>query len=245
MEKARGEGEEHESGTAGDAQESDDLREIERLVTAFHLKDTVRTGWTLRGVPHPESVADHSWGTALLCFLYAEDAGVDVGEALAVAVVHDIAEAITGDSPRRVDPRDEPISRAEKATRERDAIRKLCAGLDPRRAERLSASWGSYEDRVEPAALFARDMNLIDMVLTALVYRKEGRYGDPSATPNRSVGAAEEKATDHGLSVYDALDEFFETSRPRLRTEVGRRLFRQVELAYRSIGGHGHVDDAK
>jgi putative hydrolases of HD superfamily len=222
---------------AWDRQEPEDRREIERLVTAFHLKDTVRTGWTLRGVPHPESVADHSWGTALLCLLYAEEAGVDVGEALAVAVVHDVAEAITGDYPRRVDLRDEPISRAEKTTRERDAIRKLCSGLDPRRADRLSASWRAYEDRVDPAALFARDMNLVDMVLTALVYRKEGRYRRPCATESPSAGYGDDGVVaDHGLSAYDALDEFFETARPRLRTDVGRRLFRQVEVAYRLVG---------
>jgi len=45
---------------------------------AYRLKDTVRAGWVLRGIRDPESVADHSWGTALLCMIYGPSAGIDV-----------------------------------------------------------------------------------------------------------------------------------------------------------------------
>lgn len=52
----------------------------------------------MRGVETPESVADHSWGTALLVLMCAP-AGLDVSRALAMATVHDLAEARVGDIP--------------------------------------------------------------------------------------------------------------------------------------------------
>jgi len=45
----------------------------------LQLKQTLRTGWVLRGVPRAESVADHSWHVALLSlFLLRPDSSLDV-----------------------------------------------------------------------------------------------------------------------------------------------------------------------
>ncbi|HUZ18272.1 MAG TPA: HD domain-containing protein, partial [Spirochaetia bacterium] len=49
---------------------------IDALLRIYGLKDEPRAGWVLRGIRDPESVADHSWGSALLCHLYAAEAGV-------------------------------------------------------------------------------------------------------------------------------------------------------------------------
>src|SRR5690606_5214441 len=89
---------------------------------AFRLKDEARGGWLLRGVRDPESVAAHSWGTALLCLLYADDAGVDRDRAMVMALVHDLAEARTGDVVARADAADREVSEAVKATLEAAAI---------------------------------------------------------------------------------------------------------------------------
>src|SRR3954452_699321 len=70
------------------------LHHIERLKTA------PRTGWIDRGVPpgEAESIADHSFRTALLAWMAAEPA-LDRDRVLKLALVHDLAEAITGDIP--------------------------------------------------------------------------------------------------------------------------------------------------
>ncbi len=70
--------------------------DLDALLHAYGLKDEARQGWVLRGIVDPESVAAHSWGTSLLCLLFAEDAGVDPGEALAISTVHDLAERGSG-----------------------------------------------------------------------------------------------------------------------------------------------------
>ncbi len=73
---------------------------------ALKLKSVPRTGWLDRGVPllQVESVADHSLGVALLawgCALQrrAEGVAIDPERVLMLAILHDLAEAKTGDVP--------------------------------------------------------------------------------------------------------------------------------------------------
>ncbi|MFW5688003.1 MAG: HD domain-containing protein [Spirochaetota bacterium] len=191
---------------------------INALIEAYRLKDEVRTGWTLRGVRDPESVADHSWGTAYLVLLYADEAEVDRARALEIALVHDLAEAKTGDVATRVAAMRDPRRVEEKARRERGAMDELMEAYTPQRASRVRGLWEEYEATATPEAVLVREMNLIDMCLQAYVYEESERY-DPDA-PN-----------DH-FPDYRGLDEFFATTAPRLRTPVGERLFREIAEAY-------------
>jgi len=181
---------------------------------AYRLKDEPRVGWVMHGVAGPESVAAHSWGTAYLCLLFAADAGVYLGRALAIALVHDLAEATTGDFAARAAATDRPVSEAEKARLERDAIADL---LPPRQAA-LHELWRAYEDRADPAARFVRDMNLIDMCLQALLYEREARYDADVQVPSEGG--------------HRHLDEFFLSAEWRLEGEVAKRLFGSVRLEY-------------
>lgn len=195
---------------------------LDALLQMAHLKEQVRTGWTLRGVKQPESVADHSWATALLCLVYAPEAGVDRSRAVEIAVVHDLAEAITGDVPTRVATLDERTRAARKASSERTAMNELLQATDPVAAESIRSLWEEYEGRSTEEARFVRDMNLIDMCMQALTYERDGRH--------------DSSAQDDG-SGYPGLSEFFATSEPRLSTHVGRRLFRELAARYEELPG--------
>src|ERR671916_2692003 len=76
------------------------------LLELQRLKRLDRTGWVLRGrPPGAESVAAHSYGVALAAMLLADEVRargveVDVGRVLRIALLHDLAEARTGDMPR-------------------------------------------------------------------------------------------------------------------------------------------------
>jgi putative hydrolase of HD superfamily len=71
---------------------------IDFLQSASALKDTLRTGRTASG--RQESTADHSWRLCLLVMLLADHLDtVDLVRLLQLCVVHDLAEAITGDVP--------------------------------------------------------------------------------------------------------------------------------------------------
>ena len=218
---------------------------IEQLLSVYRLKDEIRAGWVIRSVLEPESVADHSWGTALLCLLNAGEAGVDADPAIRMALVHDIAEAEVGDIPRRVDESDQPVSRGEKARREHEAILRLAGGALDGAVE----LWREYEAGETPVARFVRDMNRIDMCLQALYYERAGRRR-VDATPERAADVPAADAPAAGApagatrprgaggtpaAAWEALDEFFATARPRLATGVGRRLFAAIESRYRAL----------
>ena len=191
---------------------------LELWLEVLGLKDEPRAGWVLRGVSNPESVADHSWGTALLALVFAADAGVDAGRAVNIALVHDLAEVRVGDVPRRVDPNRQTMTPQAKAIAEAEAIEEL-AGHPV--TVPFGELWREYEAGTSAEARFVRDMNLIDLCLQALYYERNRRY--------RST-----HATEREFPTYRALDEFFATSRPRLQTEVGRALFVRAHAAYQA-----------
>lgn len=151
----------------------------------------------MRGVDGAESVADHSWGTALLCLHFAAAAraelpSLDADRALAMAVVHDLAEVATGDTP--YDPA-APADRALKAARERAALDRLFP--DDHGAQTI-ALWQEYEEARTDTARFVRDMNLVEMCLQAKRYQE--RDGHP------------------------LIGEFSASSRPRAGTDLARGL---------------------
>lgn len=61
------------------------------------LKDLVRSGYAFLGAGK-ETVAEHSFMTAFICYCLAKlEPGVDGEKLVAMALVHDLAEARTGD----------------------------------------------------------------------------------------------------------------------------------------------------
>lgn len=194
---------------------------IDALLDAYTLKDERRTGWQLRGVRDPESVAAHSWGVAYLVLAlgdrFCDDLpSVDRDRALRLAVVHDVAEATTGDIPTRADPTAETPDAADKTAAERDAMHELAGPLP----DHVCDAWETYERRASPEAVLVKECDLLDVCLQALVYERADRYdpaaGDPAA-----------------FSEYDDLDEFFVTTKPRLQTPTGRALFDRIQTRYR------------
>jgi putative hydrolases of HD superfamily len=63
------------------------------------LKLSKRTGWWLCGVKDPESVAEHSFRTAIIAGLLASLEGADPARATMLAVWHDSQETRVGDIP--------------------------------------------------------------------------------------------------------------------------------------------------
>lgn len=204
------------------------------LLNAYRLKDRQRSGWAVRGVGDAESVADHAWGTALLCLLFADEAGVDRAEALEIAVTHDLAEAEIGDIPSLADPALRPVGEQEKAELEARAMAALHETWPCAATERIARRWRAYEERDGPAARFVRDMNLLDMALQALIYQREGRYDPRAGPPSTGPSFAEPRPR---------LDEFLASAEARMTTPFGRARLAEVAEAYReavaSDGGLG------
>jgi putative hydrolase of HD superfamily len=136
---------------------------IDFLQSASALKDTLRTGRTASG--RRESSADHSWRLCLLAVLLADDLeGVDLVRLLQLCLVHDLAEAITGDVPA-------PCQAAGdgRKEREREALRLLCTPLPEDLRQRIEALCAEYEAGCSPESLMARGLDKIETMLQHLI----------------------------------------------------------------------------
>ena len=179
---------------------------IRAFFESCHLKNLFRQGWLRRGVPvgRCESVAEHSFSTALLALLLAKAAspGLDMDKVLRMALIHDLGEVHAGDltpgdvaagdlTPGDVTagdpaPGDRP-GRDEKLGLERESIGQVLAGLPD--AAALAALWEEYAEGRSPEALFVRQIDRLEMALQAAVYELQG-MGDLSefiATARRDI----------------------------------------------------------
>jgi putative hydrolase of HD superfamily len=168
------------------------------------LKRVRRTGWLDRGVPpeETESVADHSFRMALLAWLAAlgGSAGLDADRVLKLALLHDLAEALTGDEPpyaaAAVPAEDEtgarraflqqahvrsPERTAAKQAAEAAAMTDLLSDLPPALASELRSLWSEYQAQASPEARFVKQADRLETYLQAQEYLAEDT-GRPMAS---------------------------------------------------------------
>jgi putative hydrolase of HD superfamily len=163
---------------------------------ASKLKSVPRTGWLDRGVPrlHVESVADHSLGVALLawgCALQrrAEGVAIDPERVLMLAILHDLAEAETGDLPpydqaaipdeheleaRRafLETRHlrDPDHDAAKRAKEDEAVRKLLGTLPGKTQAALAEVWADLRQGTSNEARFVKQVDRLETFLQSRRY---------------------------------------------------------------------------
>ncbi|WP_346891596.1 HD domain-containing protein [Clostridium sp. UBA3887] len=71
---------------------------LEILTVAEKLKCNTRHSWTSSG--RHESVAEHSWRTALMALLMRDEfPEIDMNKVIRMCLIHDLGEAFTGDIP--------------------------------------------------------------------------------------------------------------------------------------------------
>ncbi len=147
--------------------EPDLLTLYSRLAT---LKLLPRAGWLQRGVAGPESVAEHTFGVTALALLVGDQLpDLDRGKLLAIALLHDLAEALLGDLPasaRRL------FGAEAKHAAERHAAEELFADL-PNRDEYL-ALWDEYARAASREARLVKGLDRIEMLAQALAYERAG-----------------------------------------------------------------------
>ena len=76
-----------------------DPREFLNIMhVAERLKDALRHSYSSGG--RPESVAEHSWRVALMCFfMQHEFPSADMNKVMEMCLIHDLGECFTGDIP--------------------------------------------------------------------------------------------------------------------------------------------------
>ncbi len=147
---------------------------IETWYEIVHLKQLYRQGWILRGIPpeHCESVAEHSFGNAMLCLLLlSRHPELDALKVLKLALIHDLGEAYVGD----ITPQDS-VSKEEKNRLETDAVTKILSKLPG--GDALIEDWMEYERQETPEAKFVKQIDRLELAMQASVYHSQGKV-DP------------------------------------------------------------------
>jgi putative hydrolase of HD superfamily len=162
------------------------------LSVVGRLKSTTRTGWLDRGMSPEaaESVADHSFRVALLAWVAAGlDPTLVRSRVLILALIHDLAEAVTGDQTPysaeaaaavSTEGRDAFLNlrhipdeerRAAKLAAEAAAIVEMTRHLpEPIRSE-FAALWRELEEKSTAEALFVKQADRLETYLQSIEYK--------------------------------------------------------------------------
>lgn len=136
------------------------------------LKRLPRMGWLLRGVPNPESVADHSFRVAFITLLLADElkkrgVDTDVEKALKIALLHDLGESKITDLPlgaqRYID----------KKKAEKKAVMELLLEVGNKSLEYFKL-FEEYEEESSLEGRLVKFADKLEMVLQAYEYEKAG-----------------------------------------------------------------------
>jgi putative hydrolase of HD superfamily len=156
------------------------------------LKTIQRTGWVLRKVKNPETIADHTFRVAIVSWLLGEKKNLNITRIIKMALFHDLCEVYAGDVtpffyyldlPKNEEKRKKKLmkwvrlSKKEKVKRSRKkwkveekSLLKLIKPLSPELRKEILASWLDFEKGITKEGKFARPVDKIDTLLQAIEY---------------------------------------------------------------------------
>jgi 5'-deoxynucleotidase YfbR-like HD superfamily hydrolase len=147
---------------------SDQLRDTTGFLYEIGLlKRYKRTGWSLAGVPSPESVADHSFRVSVIASVIAAMEGADPQQTAFLALWHDSQETRTTDLPH--------LTKSYVSAARNEVVTQDQAGpLPPAVAGMMSAAVAEYEAGETLEARCARDADKLECLLQAREYQDQG-----------------------------------------------------------------------
>jgi putative hydrolase of HD superfamily len=126
---------------------------------AEQLKDVLRIAYTTGG--RQESTPEHSWRLCLMAMVFRPEFGdIDFARLLELCVIHDLGEAIHGDTPATADH--DP---AEKSARERADLQTLMAPLGEERRRHFLELWDEYEAGSSLEAQLVKGLDKLETII--------------------------------------------------------------------------------
>lgn len=110
-----------------------------------------------------DSSADHSWRLALMAFIVAGELKLKLNllKAIKIALVHDLAEAITGDIDYMLIKKGQ-VTKEFKKKNELIAMNKLTAGLPLKIKKEIFSLWNEYEEAKTKEAKFIKALDKLE-----------------------------------------------------------------------------------
>lgn len=131
------------------------------------LKRGKRSGWWIAGVKDPETIAEHSFRTAVIGSVLAMMEGADPGRVALLCTFHDTQETRVGDIPW--------IGRRYlSAAKNEDVTRDQVADAHPKVAADIQAVVDEYENGDSIEVLVAHDADKLECMIQGLEYLEQG-----------------------------------------------------------------------
>jgi putative hydrolase of HD superfamily len=143
---------------------------VKFLYEMGQLKRVKRSGWWIAGVKDPESVADHTFRTAVIAYLLARLEGVDTGKAVLMALFHDLPETRTNDAHRIV------RRYADWRDVDKKAIAEQSKRLPDEVANQVVSLFEEFEKEISSEAKVVRDADLLECIVQAREYQTLGYH---------------------------------------------------------------------
>ncbi|MFD0257504.1 HD family hydrolase [Kitasatospora indigofera] len=140
---------------------------VSYLMEAGTLKRAKRSGWWIAGIKDPETIAEHSWRTAVIGAVLAMMEGADPARVALLCTFHDTQETRIGDIPwigRRY------IQTSSNETVTADQV----ADAYPAVAEGISAIVHDYENGESLEVQVAHDADKLECMIQGLEYLQQG-----------------------------------------------------------------------
>ena len=135
------------------------------------MKRVQRSGWWLAGIPDPESVAEHSFRTAILGYILASLEGADPMKTTMLCLFHDTHETRINDLHR--------VAKRYIATDtgEQEAFSEQVERLPEKIASDVRSFISNYEGKESLESKVAHDADLLECLIQAREYQSQG-YAD-------------------------------------------------------------------
>jgi len=149
---------------------SEEEGSIRFLKIAGRLKKEYRRGWIEKaGIENPESVADHTFRTALLAMLLGDSRNLDTEKMIKMALIHDIGESIVGDiTPSNVE------KLKDKKIVENAAIIRIFNNLSTKVREDYLKLWNELRSGTSIEARLVSEADKLEMAIQASDYEEDG-----------------------------------------------------------------------
>jgi len=144
-------------------------RELEEIVKMFYevgiLKRIPRSGWFLVGIKNPETIAEHSFRSALIGYFLARLEKADEDKVVKMCLLHDLAEGRVGDrnkvNARYVDSRHAELK----------AFRDIFKNVN---GEEVVKNFEELCEKKTKEAKVAKDADMLEVILQAREYIDAG-----------------------------------------------------------------------
>ena len=135
----------------------------------LELKNIPRQGWKDKlDMDYVESVADHSYSTAMMSMVLSDLEDLDTEKIIKMALLHDLAESVVGDiTPDR-------ITNKRKIYVENKAMMQILENLPTSVSQQYIILWDDFQKNSSKEANLLHEIDKLEMAFQAKFYLDEG-----------------------------------------------------------------------